>query len=54
MVNFEVVHITQYVSELINEGRLELNKEYGKKVTIYGSVRPAEHAPNSAPGTSDK
>ena len=31
MVNFEVIHISQYLLELINEGRLELTGEYGEK-----------------------
>jgi len=37
-VNFEVVHITQYLFQLIQEGRLELTKEYGKKVTYHDRV----------------
>ena len=34
-VNFEVVHISQYLFELINEGRLQISKEYEKKVTYH-------------------
>jgi Fe-S oxidoreductase len=34
-VNFDVVHISQYLFELIQSGRLELNKEYEKKVTYH-------------------
>ncbi len=34
-VNFEVVHITQYLSELIASGRLELKSEYRKRITYH-------------------
>jgi Fe-S oxidoreductase len=34
-VNFEVVHISQFLFELIDQGRLELKKEYEKKITYH-------------------
>jgi len=35
--NFEVIHFTQYLAELITEGRLKFTKELDKKVTYHDS-----------------
>jgi len=43
MVNFEVVHITQYLQELINAGRLTLNGEFAKKVTWHDPCYLGRH-----------
>jgi Fe-S oxidoreductase len=43
MVNFEVVHISQFLLELINAGKLNLNGDYRKKVTFHDPCYLGRH-----------
>jgi Fe-S oxidoreductase len=43
MVNFEVVHISQYILELICEGKLSISKKYKKKVAYHDPCYTGRH-----------
>jgi len=43
MVNFEVVHVSQYLFELVCGGKLELTGEYGKKVAYHDPCYLGRH-----------
>lgn len=42
-VNFEVVHVSQYLLELMKEGRLQPTREYQKKVTYHDPCYLGRH-----------
>jgi len=43
MVNFEVVHITEYLFDLMNEGRLEFTREFPRKITYHDPCYLGRH-----------
>ncbi|MDR2018696.1 MAG: (Fe-S)-binding protein [Syntrophobacterales bacterium] len=42
-VNFEVIHTSQFVAQLMNEGKLEIAKDYSKKIAYHDPCYLGRH-----------